>query len=427
MIGNKKMKELIWLKKFRAKTDLEFEILDNNREQPDFLVRFDGRRVGVEITELQIDQNQIGPSKGSELQKKHGIKAEIVNRAQIQYFESGYRSINATFLFELGSTSLSTVNRWELAKSIVVVLGQLHLGDMEKFRLDRYSDLPVPPPVTAIYACGLPEGIGPHWQLTNAGWSRKLQPSDIKSILDKKNQLVDHYRKSVCENWLLVVADGCWPHGRFLLPTLDHEEWPESEFERTYIFCEPDRFLIQLSEGGWAQIAGSTKFRGVKQRDRPASERRAGGRGRRLDVQPSMSATLTPRNFVLPTSGRVFPMPRPIGSRAVGYRRETRPLGRANPHRRSRRRGSGTSTRAPPPPPLSTPRGCAEATGTRLAVGLVRAERAWNRRRRAGGTCAGPALAARLASRECQSASRSAQLLGSLWKLDLNWRWRQDD
>ena len=45
---------------------------------------------------------------------------------------------------------------------------------------------------------------------------------------------------------------------------------------------------------------GSTKIRGVKRRDRPPSERRAGVRGRRLDVQPSMSATLTPRILVPP-------------------------------------------------------------------------------------------------------------------------------
>ena len=45
---------------------------------------------------------------------------------------------------------------------------------------------------------------------------------------------------------------------------------------------------------------GSTKIRGVKRRDRLRSEGRASVRGRRLDVQPSMSATLTPRILVLP-------------------------------------------------------------------------------------------------------------------------------
>ena len=45
---------------------------------------------------------------------------------------------------------------------------------------------------------------------------------------------------------------------------------------------------------------GNTKIRGVKRRDRLPSEGRASVRGRRLDVQPSMSATLTPRILVLP-------------------------------------------------------------------------------------------------------------------------------
>ena len=49
-------------------------------------------------------------------------------------------------------------------------------------------------------------------------------------------------------------------------------------------------------------VGGSTKIRGVKRRDRLPSEGRASVRGRRLDVQPSMSATLTPRILVLPRS-----------------------------------------------------------------------------------------------------------------------------
>ena len=47
---------------------------------------------------------------------------------------------------------------------------------------------------------------------------------------------------------------------------------------------------------------GSIKIRGVKRRNRPPSESRTGVRGRRLDVRPSMSATLTPRILILPAS-----------------------------------------------------------------------------------------------------------------------------
>ena len=51
-----------------------------------------------------------------------------------------------------------------------------------------------------------------------------------------------------------------------------------------------------------AGLDGSTKIRGVKRRDRLASEGGASVRGRRLDVQPSMSTTLSPRILVLPRS-----------------------------------------------------------------------------------------------------------------------------
>ena len=44
-------------------------------------------------------------------------------------------------------------------------------------------------------------------------------------------------------------------------------------------------------------IWGSTKICGVKRRDRPRSERPGGVRARRLDVQPSMSATSDPTDF----------------------------------------------------------------------------------------------------------------------------------
>ena len=46
--------------------------------------------------------------------------------------------------------------------------------------------------------------------------------------------------------------------------------------------------------------SGSRTRRTFVRRDRLPSEGRAGVRGRRLDVQPSMSATLTPRILVLP-------------------------------------------------------------------------------------------------------------------------------
>ena len=257
MIEDKKRNELSWLKIFRDKATLGFEIVDCDGEKPDFLIELDGRLIGIEITALHIDHKSIGRGQGSKLRKEDGIKSELVARAKKLYFEKGYRSINAKFRFKTSSGNLSKLNRSAFACDIVDVLRQLqHLEELEKRRLDRNSEPPTPPPIRAIFARGLPEGIEPRWQLDNVGPPRELQPSDIEPCLAKKNKLVDAYRKRAPDNWLLIYSDGFRPHGRFRLPTQDQRKWPESKFERTYILCfEPDGFLIQLSDGGWAQVA----------------------------------------------------------------------------------------------------------------------------------------------------------------------------
>jgi hypothetical protein len=55
--AKKKLREEFWLNRLRVKTDLKFEIYDQRklRERPDFLIRHQGRFVGVEIAELQLD------------------------------------------------------------------------------------------------------------------------------------------------------------------------------------------------------------------------------------------------------------------------------------------------------------------------------------------------------------------------------------
>ena len=254
MTRKKKMREVYWLERFRDKAALEFEILDSNREKPDILIQFDGRDVGVEITEIHIDQISNQHSDGSTLRKTHENKIDIVRRAQNLYFEEGHGWINAKFLFKELTKYSTRTYRSELARSIVDVLGQLRMDEWERCRIDSYSKPSVQRSVGVIHVLGLPKKATPHWQLADAGWSRTLQPSDIKPVIKKKNQSLYIYRKDVCENWLLIVADGFWPHGMFQIPVQDQTKWPESNFERTYIFCEPDRFLIRISEGAWAQI-----------------------------------------------------------------------------------------------------------------------------------------------------------------------------
>ena len=250
MINSKKLEELSWLKRFRAKAGMKFEVLDNDRERPDFLINVDGRCVGVEVTEIHIDQSQIDSSGGSAYHRSHSIEDEIITCAQSEYTNTSSRSILAKFEFKSNNFS-QKFDKNAMAKSIVDVLHELDLRDMGKCKINRQSTPVAPPFVNVIYVRGLPADIQSPWQLINTGWAKNLQPCDVEPILAKKNQRINDYRNTVCENWLLIYANGWWPHGRFSLPLKGEYEWPNSKFERTYVFCEPDRFLIRLGERGW--------------------------------------------------------------------------------------------------------------------------------------------------------------------------------
>jgi hypothetical protein len=119
------------------------------------------------------------------------------------------------------------------------------LDPFEWYRLDQYSDPPVPHPVGFVYVCGLPSEITPRWQVVAPGWSKVFQSSDVESLLAEKNALISQYQDTVAENWLLIVADGHKPPGMFHEPERELTDLPTSEFARTFLLCEPNRFFIE--------------------------------------------------------------------------------------------------------------------------------------------------------------------------------------
>ena len=243
----KKEREEFWLNQLQSAADLIFEIDDQRglQERPDFLIRYQGRIVGVEITELQIDYDR-GPSKGSALQRELSLKRSVVSRAQELYFAENSRTINAMIYFSNGpGQSLQSVNRQELAEAIVKSLCRLDLDPFAQCRLDPYSNPPIPLPVGFIYVRGLPSEITPRWQLVASGWSKEFKSSDIESLLAKKNALIGQYRETVNENWILIAADGRNSPGMFRAPEENHFDLPSSKFDRTFLLCEPDRFLVE--------------------------------------------------------------------------------------------------------------------------------------------------------------------------------------
>jgi hypothetical protein len=243
----KKSRERFWVERLRNLSGLAFEIDDarDEQERPDFLVRYKGRTVGIEVSELQIDKTR-PCNHGSSLQKETSLRRQVVSRAYQIYFSNSLRPINAKVYFQSGpGQSLQTINRRQLAWSISDALCQLRLDPSERRRLDPHSKPSVPRPVGFVKACGIPGNITPHWQVISPGWPKELKPADVETILREKNALIQEYRKIVAENWLLIVADGTVPPGMFRPPQGDTPKLPASEFSRTFFICEPDRIFIE--------------------------------------------------------------------------------------------------------------------------------------------------------------------------------------
>jgi len=249
---SKKECEKFWLSRLKDEANLNFEIEDLRqiKETPDFLIRHQGRIVGVEVTELQIDRDRSPSKKDSALMREYSSQRRIVSRAQKLYFEKKVQPINALVCFRTGpGQSLKSVDHRGLAQSIAKSLYQIVLDPFDWCKLDPDSDPSVPPQVAFISACGLPSEITPRWQVIAPGWSKEFQPSDVESLLNQKNALISKYRETVTETWLLIVADGTIPPGMFRNQNQNHNDLPASKFDRTFLLCEPDRFFIEWLRG----------------------------------------------------------------------------------------------------------------------------------------------------------------------------------
>ena len=134
------------------------------------------------------------------------------------------------------------------------------------------------------------------------------------------------------------LEDDCKERGR---PASGVLEGP-GRGDACLVFGDPE--FVRAFRPSREPSLGSTKIRGVKRRDRLPSEGRASAQGRRLDVQPSMSATLTPIAVGTPVTRR--PPHRSVRG-APGNRRPYRDWGQSSRHRRLNVQTSTSNARSP--------------------------------------------------------------------------------
>lgn len=237
----KKQRERFLLEQFLDAADLHAEILEE-REAPDFLIRYEGRLIGVEVTELFISESANLRS----LQAQESISARIAARAHALYRESGAPPAHVSVCFGPGC-DLRGLNRDRTAILLSTFVQDLNLTVWQ--RMDwrpKTLNGPLPLEISSLHVLGVPSHDMAHWSVAGAGWVAPLTESSLYPRIVEKAKRLPGYRAITRENWLLVVADRTKPSQLFDLGNNLNARAISSPFSRTFYYGYPEKPVIEL-------------------------------------------------------------------------------------------------------------------------------------------------------------------------------------
>ena len=214
------------------------------REGPDFLVRLDGREIGVELTRLFVPhRTNTHPPQANE-----SSSDRFVLHAQRLYQESAGPPVHVRVCFA-PRCNLTALNRdGQKAATLSTFVRKLDLGpgqvvDCGPEECDRAQ---LPKEISFVHALGVPDCGMARWVVARAGWAAPLTIEALQSRIDEKSKRLNQYKEVVAENWLIVVSDGTRPSQLFTTPSILDASQVSSPFSKTFYFGYPDRAIIEL-------------------------------------------------------------------------------------------------------------------------------------------------------------------------------------
>lgn len=235
----KKQRERFLLDSFLQTLNLPIDITDE-REAPDFLVNYEGRMIGIEVTELFVP-----PLDGTTLQAHESLTNRIVQRAKADYQRQGFPPIHVSIGF-VPRCDLGGTNRDSLSKALVDFLAVRPLAQSERLHWHSDDARQLPDEIAFVYALGVPGEEFAHWVVPRAGWVHPLSAVLLQASIDKKASRIETYRSATDESWLLVVADRTKPSQLFDAGEQLNGCALRSPFDRTYYFGYPEKTVLRL-------------------------------------------------------------------------------------------------------------------------------------------------------------------------------------
>jgi hypothetical protein len=198
----KKQRELINCEAFRASHPDAPEGIACVQERPDFVVKTQAGRIGVEVTRCFRPT----PSDRRPLQEQFSLQHQIAQRAQKEFEGLSAQKLNVKVVFSAGveidkSHVLPTATRLANAVRAIEMTNTLTRHDL--LTRDRNAKS-----VASVHARNSLPGEPSLWLPATAAWVRRLEPHDIQQEILRKQASLGAYDTDVVEVWLLIVADG---------------------------------------------------------------------------------------------------------------------------------------------------------------------------------------------------------------------------
>lgn len=238
--SQRKIRERFFLERFLSGADIK-AVIASESERPDFGITFEGRAVGVEVTEVFVESL----AGNVPLQAHEALTSKVISSARKRYECAGGTPLHVSVSFsskvELRRGQLDSV-----AKALAELLLRAVVIKDQYFQWDNDYANPELSAVAFVSALGRTDLKFAHWSATSTGWMVPLTNEVLQTTVSRKSQRLTEYRKHYGEVWLLVAAEGARPSQFFDLSWLSNASAIKSDFDRTYFLSSFTGEVIRL-------------------------------------------------------------------------------------------------------------------------------------------------------------------------------------
>ena len=224
-------------------------------DPPDFLIDLEGRKVGIEVTELFIRSNKSEahpqPEEEPLLQAAESITNLIVSKARKIYFDAGNPPVLSTIWFS-DRITLDKKKGDQIAELIAHQIQSMSLQNSQavawRSSEDENEERSLSESVAIIHTSRVPELRFARWTVARPGLVATLTLKHLQEVIDKKAEKIGAYKKYAEEIWLLIVADRTRPSQKFsVAPDLPLDS-VSSPFTKTFYYCYAAEEVIDLTK-----------------------------------------------------------------------------------------------------------------------------------------------------------------------------------